>query len=119
MRVWFWLWCLLSVPALGETIRVYDYHQHPPFMTGEKTGLSRDLVKYLNEKLGGEPRLELWLVNRARLALEMSDPGFDGLVSWVNPVTWWFLPAIRLWLLPARKARWIWASQCGWAIAAA
>lgn len=56
-----------------------------PFYDGETTGLSRDLVKYLNEKLGGEPRLELWLVNRARLALEMSDPGFDGLVSWVNP----------------------------------
>ncbi|MGL5129004.1 MAG: substrate-binding periplasmic protein [Aeromonas popoffii] len=86
MRVWLWLWCLLSVPALGETIRLYDYHQHPPFMTGEKAGLSRDLVKYLNEQLGGEPRLELWLVNRARLALEMSDPGFDGLVAWVNPV---------------------------------
>lgn len=30
MRVWFWLWLLLSVPALGETIRLYDYHQHPP-----------------------------------------------------------------------------------------
>lgn len=85
MRVWCWLWCLLSMSAHGETLRLYDYHQHPPFVTGETTGLSRDLVKYLNEKLGGEPRLELWLVNRARLALEMSDPGFDGLVSWVNP----------------------------------
>ncbi|CAM3891742.1 substrate-binding periplasmic protein [Aeromonas bestiarum] len=98
MRVWFWLWCLLSVPALGETIRVYDYHQHPPFMTGEKTGLSRDLVKYLNERLGGEPRLELWLVNRARLALEMSDPGFDGLVAWVNPA----------WVGDPQRERYLW-----------
>lgn len=85
MRAWWWLWCLLSISAHGETLRLYDYHQHPPFMTGERTGLSRELVKYLNEKLGGEPRLELWLVNRARLALEMSDPDFDGLVAWVNP----------------------------------
>jgi len=80
-----WLWLLLSVPALGETIRLYDYHQHPPFNTEVDAGLSRELVKYLNEKLGGEPRIELWLVNRARLALEMADPDFDGLVVWVNP----------------------------------
>ncbi|MGL4507960.1 MAG: ABC transporter substrate-binding protein, partial [Aeromonas sobria] len=55
MRVWFWLWLwlLLSVPAQGETIRLYDYHQHPPFNTGGDAGLSRELVKYLNEKLGG------------------------------------------------------------------
>lgn len=83
MRVWLWL--LLSVPALGETIRLYDYHQHPPFNGGEDAGLSHGLVKYLNEKLRGEPRIEFWLVNRARLALEMADPDFDGLVVWVNP----------------------------------
>lgn len=55
MRVWFWLWLLLSVPAQGETIRLYDYHQHPPFNTGGDTGLSHELVKYLNEKLGVNP----------------------------------------------------------------
>ena len=98
MRAWWWLWCLLSISAHGETLRLYDYHQHPPFMTGEQTGLSRDLVKYLNEKLGGEPRLELWLVNRARLALEMSDPGFDGLVAWVNPA----------WVGDPQRERYLW-----------
>ena len=98
MRAWWWLWCLLSISAHGETLRLYDYHQHPPFMTGEQTGLSRDLVKYLNEKLGGEPRLELWLVNRARLALEMSDPGFDGLVAWVNPA----------WVGDPHRERYLW-----------
>ena len=73
-------------------------------MTGEQTGLSRDLVKYLNEKLGGEPRLELWLVNRARLALEMSDPGFDGLVAWVNPA-WVGDPQreLYLWTFPIMR----------------
>ena len=55
MRVWFWLWLLLSVPAQGETLRLYDYHQHPPFNTGGEAGLSHELVKYLNEKLGGNP----------------------------------------------------------------
>ena len=98
MRVWFWLWLLLSVPALGETIRLYDYHQHPPFNTGVDAGLSRELVKYLNEKLGGEPRIELWLVNRARLALEMSDPDFDGLVVWVNPA----------WVGDPQRERYLW-----------
>ncbi|MFQ2078248.1 substrate-binding periplasmic protein [Aeromonas veronii] len=98
MRVWFWLWLLLSVPALGETIRLYDYHQHPPFNTGVDAGLSRELVKYLNEKLGGEPRIELWLVNRARLALEMADPDFDGLVVWVNPA----------WVGDPHRERYLW-----------
>ena len=98
MRVWFWLWLLLSVPALGETIRLYDYHQHPPFNTGVDAGLSRELVKYLNEKLEGEPRIELWLVNRARLALEMSDPDFDGLVVWVNPA----------WVGDPQRERYLW-----------
>ena len=98
MRVWFWLWLLLSVPALGETIRLYDYHQHPPFNTGGEAGLSHELVKYLNEKLGGEPRIELWLVNRARLALEMSDPDFDGLVVWVNPA----------WVGDPQRERYLW-----------
>lgn len=98
MRVWFWLWLLLSVPALGETIRLYDYHQHPPFNTGGEAGLSHELVKYLNEKLEGEPRIELWLVNRARLALEMSDPDFDGLVVWVNPA----------WVGDPQRERYLW-----------
>ncbi len=98
MRAWWWLWCLLSISAHGETLRLYDYHQHPPFMTGEQSGLSRDLVKYLNEKLGEEPKLELWLVNRARLALEMSDPGFDGLVAWVNPA----------WVGDPQRERYLW-----------
>ncbi|WP_111806157.1 substrate-binding periplasmic protein [Aeromonas allosaccharophila] len=98
MRVWFWLWLLLSVPALGETIRLYDYHQHPPFNTGGEAGLSHELVKYLNEKLGEEPRIELWLVNRARLALEMSDPDFDGLVVWVNPA----------WVGDPQRERYLW-----------
>ncbi|OLF21545.1 ABC transporter substrate-binding protein [Aeromonas sp. YN13HZO-058] len=98
MRVWFWLWLLLSVPALGETIRLYDYHQHPPFNTGGEAGLSHELVKYLNEKLGGEPRIELWLVNRARLALEMSDPDFDGLVVWANPA----------WVGDPQRERYLW-----------
>ncbi|MFQ2024894.1 substrate-binding periplasmic protein [Aeromonas veronii] len=99
MKVWFWLWLLLSVPALGETIRLYDYHQHPPFNTGVDAGLSRELVKYLNEKLGGEPRIELWLVNRARLALEMSDPAFNGLVAWVNPA----------WMGDPHRERYLWS----------
>lgn len=98
MRVWFWLWLLLSVPAQGETLRLYDYHQHPPFNTGGEAGLSHELVKYLNEKLGGEPRIELWLVNRARLALEMSDPDFDGLVVWVNPA----------WVGDPQRERYLW-----------
>ena len=98
MRVWFWLWLLFSVPALGETIRLYDYHQHPPFNTGGEAGLSHELVKYLNEKLEGEPRIELWLVNRARLALEMSDPDFDGLVVWVNPA----------WVGDPQRERYLW-----------
>ncbi|XEI32361.1 ABC transporter substrate-binding protein [Aeromonas veronii] len=98
MRVWFWLWLLLSVPALGETIRLYDYHQHPPFNISGDAGLSRELVKYLNEKLGGEPRIELWLVNRARLALEMADPDFDGLVVWVNPA----------WVGDPHRERYLW-----------
>lgn len=98
MRVWFWLWLLLSVPAQGETLRLYDYHQHPPFNTGGEGGLSHELVKYLNEKLGGEPRIELWLVNRARLALEMSDPDFDGLVVWVNPA----------WVGDPQRERYLW-----------
>ncbi len=47
---------------------------------------------------GGEPRIELWLVNRARLALEMSDPDFDGLVVWVNPA----------WVGDPQRERYLW-----------
>jgi len=99
MRVWAWLWLLLSFPAWGETIRLYDYHQHPPFNTGEEGGLSPELVKYLNERLEGEPVIELWLVNRARLALEMSAPGFDSLVAWVNPA----------WMGDPQRERYLWS----------
>lgn len=60
--------------------------------------MSRELVKYLNEKLGGEPRIELWLVNRARLALGMSEPGFDSLVAWVNPA----------WMADPQRERYLW-----------
>ncbi|PJG58773.1 substrate-binding periplasmic protein [Aeromonas cavernicola] len=87
MNVWcaLLIYCLLSSCVSAQTLRLYDYHQHPPFNTDDNTGLSHDLVAYLNEKLQGEPRLELWLVNRARLAQEMADPVFNGMVAWVNP----------------------------------
>lgn len=47
---------------------------------------------------GDEPRIELWLVNRARLALEMADPDFDGLVVWVNPA----------WVGDPHRERYLW-----------
>ncbi len=74
-----------------------------PFMTGEQTGLSRDLVKYLNEKR--------WRTQAGTLAGESGQtgagdvgPGFDGLVAWVNPA-WGGSPARALPLDLSHHAR--------------
>lgn len=96
--LWLWLAC-----GWAEPVRLYNYHQHPPFMTGPQSGLTWELADYLNAKLG-ERVFEVWTVNRYRLQLEMKEPDFRGVVAWVNP-SWFDDPArVRyLWSLPMMR----------------
>lgn len=102
-RGW-WIGLLFWIlPVWGETVRLYNYHQHPPFMTAPQQGLTWALADYLNKKLG-EPLFEVWTVNRYRLQLEMDQPDFKGVVAWVNPA--WFGDEGRrryLWSLPMMR----------------
>ncbi len=89
--------------AASETINVYSYHNHPPFVTSPGRGLTHDLVKLLNHQAQGRFRFQLRIVPRRRLNA-LLNPWISGrcpsktelcrtqwLVPWVNP-QWGFGP---------------------------
>ncbi len=46
------LFCvLLSTSVYGNTIKVYTYHNHPPFIIGKGKGLTYEIVELLNRKM--------------------------------------------------------------------
>ena len=87
--------------AVSETINIYTYHNHPPFVTGEAKGLSYDLLNMLNEKAGDSYNFTLRIIPRARLNMitrnwhdgDCPDPEKNcednWIVLWVNPL-WGF-----------------------------
>ncbi len=77
---------LMSSPVFADTIKVWTYHEFPPFIVNEQaqTGLSYDLVELLTERSGGEHEFRLQVAPRERLnnRLKVKEPG---IVLWVNP----------------------------------
>ncbi|HZW12331.1 MAG TPA: transporter substrate-binding domain-containing protein [Noviherbaspirillum sp.] len=79
---------LAALPALAETVSVYTYHNHPPFVLEAGKGLSYEFVDLLNKKSKGNPNFKIEVVSRAQLDKLVAAPDFNGTVAWVAPV--WF-----------------------------
>lgn len=79
---------LSALPALAETVSMYTYHNHPPFVVDGGKGLSYDFVDALNKKSKGNPTFKVEVVSRAQLDKVVAAPDFQGAVAWVNPA--WF-----------------------------
>ena len=83
--------CFLAFSATtsvaAETIGVLTYHTHPPFITGQKQGLTYDLADFLTSKSSGRFVFKVTPMSRPRLnkAIEQSEAA---IVPWVNPA--WF-----------------------------
>lgn len=77
-----------AAPAFAESVSVYTYHNHPPFVTEGGKGLSYDFIDYLNKKAAGSRTFKLEVVSRGQLDKVVAAPEFNGAVAWVAPV--WF-----------------------------
>ena len=78
-------------PAIAgaQDIRVWVYHNFPPFIVDEdrRTGLSYDLAALLTERSDGRYRFIVSVLPRQRLNLKIADD-VPGIVLWANPA--WF-----------------------------
>lgn len=79
---------LMALPAFAETVSVYTYHNHPPFILESGKGLSYEFVDFLNKKSKGNPNFKIEVVSRAQLDKLVTAPDFSGTVAWVAPA--WF-----------------------------
>ena len=97
--------CLSSVvTAKPETVTIYSYHNHPPFVTGPDSGLTYELARQLNEQAAGRYLFQVSIVPRNRLnhflkgwiqgVCPSSECKQDWLVPWVNP-KWGFIKGSR------------------------
>ncbi len=87
-----------AVPA--EKINIYTYHNHPPFITGDRAGMTYDLAHKLNQAGAGRYRFEVVVLPRGRLNAYIQDwikgrcpdesCSNGWLVPWVNP-KWGFI----------------------------
>ena len=84
----------IVLPANAETVSIYTYHNHPPFIVGTEKGLTYDFVDFLNRKANGNPAFQVVVVPRARLDKIVATPSFNGAVAWVNPA--WFKDKDRI-----------------------
>lgn len=83
---------LLAAPALAAAgvLRLISYHNQPPFMGTESTGLTFDLADYLEARLGAPVAAEI--IPRNRLDSELLTAGNGFMVPWVSPT--WFPPKL-------------------------
>jgi len=77
----------LVAPIKAETIKVYTYHVHPPFITGVNEGYSYSLVRVLNRHSGAKYNFELEPMPRKTLDEKIKTPD-SWIVIWGNPI--WF-----------------------------
>lgn len=90
--VWSWGVALALLTAFpqaeaAETIPVFTYHTHPPFLVEEDRGLTRELATYLTEASEGRYRFEVRPLSRPGVDKMLAEHD-SGIVPWVNPV--WF-----------------------------
>lgn len=84
MVVFAWI---ITAETSAETIQVYSYHNHPPFVNSEGIGLTYDLVNFLNQHSNGKYFFKTRILPRKRLNLKIKQPG-PWIVNWVHPL--WF-----------------------------
>lgn len=88
--------------APRDSLPVLSYYDYPPFSTGPGQGLTAQLLTLLHERAEGQlPSLQAELLPRKRVAAQVGQPGWLGLVPWVSPS--WFMNAERqrfLWSEP-------------------
>ncbi|EAR59699.1 hypothetical protein MED92_00040 [Oceanospirillum sp. MED92] len=85
----FIVWAYL-LPVSGqakEIITLYTYHDTPPFITGDKTGLTYDLADYLSRH-SSNVSIEVMSIPRKRLNQLIDSTAENILVPWVSP--YWF-----------------------------
>ena len=95
------LLCLFAGPASAkEVVPVYTYHEHPPFINRDDTGLSHQLIQMLNTHIGNNHQFQLQILPRQRLdtllagwtsgrCAKANNCTNKWLVAWVNPA-WGF-----------------------------
>jgi len=90
--------------ATPETILIYSYHNHPPFVTGSYKGLTYELAETLNKQAAGRYNFQVSIVPRSRLNYYLKN-WIEGncpeasceqnwIVPWVNP-KWGFIRGTR------------------------
>ena len=85
-------------PLAAETIHVYTYHIHPPFVTGDGVGQTFSLTSQLQASAGGTYDFKVSLIPRSRLNMllnrwvkgeckDNATPDCDDawILLWVNP----------------------------------
>ena len=95
---------LLASPLQAETIHIYSYHNHPPFVTGKGKGLTYELADILRREAGGEYSFEVKILPRPRLntrikhwisgQCQQQKCTDNWLIPWVNP-KWGFIKGPR------------------------
>lgn len=95
---------VMALPAFADTVSVYTYHNHPPFVLEGGKGLSYEFVDLLNKKSKGNPNFKIEVVSRAQLDKLVAAPDFGGTVAWVAPA--WFKDkdkTVYLWSSPVME----------------
>ncbi|MDG2012780.1 MAG: hypothetical protein P8J33_04710 [Pirellulaceae bacterium] len=95
---------ILTVPlpsaAEPQTVNLYTYHTHPPFMNGNGEGMTFDLATFLNQRSNGKFDFKVAPSSRARInSLVESDRW--GVIPWVNPK----------WFNDPNKSLYLWSEQ--------
>jgi hypothetical protein len=83
-----------------ETVKLYTYHVHPPFITGNQQGLTFELAQHLNSAAKGRFLFVIEPVSRPRLNAILRTRT-QGVVPWVNPA----------WLGAEAKTKFTWSKS--------
>lgn len=95
----FWLLAPGRLKA-AEKITILTYHTHPPFVVGNKAGLSYDLAKYLTKRSAG--RYIFAIRETSRPALNKTiDTSLAVVVPWVTPE----------WFADHAERKYLWSQQ--------
>jgi len=78
----------LPASAIGasDAGRLLSHYDYPPFVTGPGRGLTQDWAQWMNARLASDKRsIQVQMLPRKRLDLEMSRATWSGIVPWVSP----------------------------------
>lgn len=76
----------------SDQLTLYSYHQAPPFITGDNTGLTYDFANYLS-KVNPALQIKVMIIPRKRLDLILDSSPQNFIIPWVSPA--WFKKEIK------------------------